>query len=102
MKWANRLMFFFRSADAPSPASREQNELPPVEMPLSPGVYTPHYHGVGRVPLQVLGWTVEGEYLIRWMEKFAPRPDFTISQKRRWAHMQIPRKLPRGYHKYAT
>ncbi|KAG6834942.1 hypothetical protein H0H93_006190, partial [Arthromyces matolae] len=50
---------FVRSAVAPSPASSEQNELPPIEMPCSPGLWTPRYHGVGRVPLQVLGWTVE-------------------------------------------
>ncbi|KAG6847079.1 hypothetical protein H0H93_010306 [Arthromyces matolae] len=91
-----------KSADGPSPASREQNELPPIEMPCSPGLWTPRYHGVGRVPLQVLGWTVEGEYLIKWTEKFAPRPELTTYEKRQWAHIQIPRKLPRGYHKYAT
>ncbi|KAG6847299.1 hypothetical protein H0H93_008961 [Arthromyces matolae] len=72
-------------------------------MPPSPGLYTPHHRGVGRVPLQILGWTVEEEFLIRWMEKFAPRSDLKDSdEKQQWAHFQIPHKLPRGYHKYAT
>ncbi|KAG6834943.1 hypothetical protein H0H93_006191 [Arthromyces matolae] len=90
------------TAGTAAAGERNHDELAPIEMPSSPGLYTPHHRGVGHVPLQVLGWTVDEEYLIRWMDKFAPRSDLAISQKQQWAHLQIPRKLPRGYHKYAA